>query len=199
MARSTKMYNIKEVIKVYETGMTSNRAISRIVGVHKDTVKKIISIYLTKNLTYQFIKDLSDDDVYKIFYPNNINIKYNKPEPNIEYILKELKSNKTLTIKMLWEEYLIQNPDGLRYTQFRERIKEAVGERDIRMHIERKPGEKMYIDWAGDTGKMYDNLTGEEKKVYFFVATVGVSSYTYVEAFLNTKLESFVQGNVNAL
>ena len=66
-----------------------------------------------------------------MFYPNNTNIKYHKPEFNIEYILEELSNNKTLPIKMLWEEYLTQNPDGLRYTQFRERIKVAIGERNI--------------------------------------------------------------------
>lgn len=199
MARSTQMNKIKEIIQVYESGITSYRAVGRIVDVHKDTVKKVISTAQNKKINYQSIKHLSDDAIYKMFYPDNTNIKYHKPEPNIEFILEELKNNKTLTIKMLWEEYLTQNPDGLRYTQFRERIKEAIGERNIRMHIDRKPGEKMYVDWAGDTGKMYDRLTGEQKKVYYFVATIGVSSYTYVEAFLNTKSESFIQGNVNAL
>ena len=67
------------------------------------------------------------------------------------------------------------------------------------MHIDRKPDGKMYVDCAGDTGRMNGRLIGNQKKVYCFVATIGVSSDAYVEVFLNTKSESFIQGNVKAL
>ncbi|HON64037.1 MAG TPA: hypothetical protein PLA20_04825 [Bacilli bacterium] len=43
------------------------------------------------------------------------------------------------------------------------------------MHVERKPGEKMNVDWAGDTGTVSDPKTGELIKVYIFVASIGVS------------------------
>lgn len=57
----------------------------------------------------------------------------------------------------------------------------------------------MYDDWAGDTAYIYDSATVEEIKVYLFVACIGVSSLAYVEAFLSTKLECYIQGNVSAL
>ena len=80
---------------------------------------------------------------------------------------------------MLWEEYKSEHPDGLGYTQFRERIKNRIDERNIILHIERKPGEKMYIDWAGDTMPIHDLDTGEISKAYFFVACVGEFFYYY--------------------
>jgi hypothetical protein len=43
------------------------------------------------------------------------------------------------------------------------------------MHVERKPGEKMNVDWAGDTGTVSDPKIGELIKVYIFVASIGVS------------------------
>jgi hypothetical protein len=50
-----------------------------------------------------------------------------------------------------------------------------IQERNIRMHVERKPGEKMNVDWAGDTGTVSDPKTGGLIKVYIFVASIGVS------------------------
>lgn len=199
MARSTKMVNIREILRCYEIGLPSFSSMARAIGIDKNTVIKIIrrSDYL--KVKYDDIKNMQDDQPYKLFYPNNVNLKYRKPEPNAVKILQELEANKTLTIKMLWEEYKSENPDGLGYTQFRERIKSKTNERDITIHIERRPGEKMYVDWAGDTMPIYDRDTGEVSKAYLFVACVGVSSLVFVKAYPNTKPMSFIDGNVSAL
>lgn len=149
--------------------MPSFSSIARAIDIDKNTVIKIIRISNAINVKYNDIKCLQDDQLYKLFSPNNVNIKYKKTEPNVDKILKELEANKTLTIKMLWEEYISENPDGLQYTQFRERIKSKINERDITIHIERRPGEKMYIDWAGDTMNIYNRDTGEVSKAYLFL------------------------------
>jgi hypothetical protein len=52
------------------------------------------------------------------------------------------------------------------------------------MHIERRPGEQMEVDWAGTTMEITDNLTGEIILAYIFVATLNYSGYAYVEGFL---------------
>jgi transposase len=199
MARSTQMVKIREILKYYETGIPSFSGIGRAIGIDKNTVIKIIKAAQDMNLKYDDVKDANDDELYKLFYPNNVNIKYRKPEPDVEKIIRELGANKTLTIKMLWEEYKNENLDGLGYTQFRERIKSKINERDITIHIERKPGEKMYVDWTGDTMPILDRDTGEIIKAYLFVTCVGVSSLVFIKAYLNTKLESFINGNVSAL
>jgi transposase len=67
------------------------------------------------------------------------------------------------------------------------------------MHIERKAGEKMEIDWSGDQVNIIDPETGEVTKTSLLVVTIGRSGYPYVEAFLNRDLPSFITGVVNAL
>jgi len=66
------------------------------------------------------------------------------------------------------------------------------------MRIHHKPGEKMEVDWAGNTMSLRDNLTGNEIKVYIFVAVLPCSGYAYVEGFLSQKQESWIQAHVNA-
>ena len=68
------------------------------------------------------------------------------------------------------------------------------------MVVERIPGEKVYIDWIGDQPEiLMDSITGELKKVHFFVTTVGVSNLVYAEAFEDEKLPNFIAGTVHAL
>jgi len=39
-------------------------------------------------------------------------------------------------------------------------------------------GEKLFVDWAGDTVPVFDALMGEERRAHIFVAVLGASNYT---------------------
>ena len=65
------------------------------------------------------------------------------------------------------------------------------------MHINRKPGEQVEVDWAGDTATIIDPDTGEIIKAYIFVGVMTYSQYAYVEAFLDTKQKSWIYAHVH--
>jgi transposase len=50
------------------------------------------------------------------------------------------------------------------------------------MRQNHKAGEKTFIDYSGDGLWLTDPVTGERTKAALFVACLGASSYTYVEA-----------------
>ncbi|HON64036.1 MAG TPA: hypothetical protein PLA20_04820 [Bacilli bacterium] len=91
MSSSVEMIAIKTVLKYFEEGLTSSRAIGRITKISKNTVSAIITKAKAQNITYHQIKDLDDDKIYKMFYPNNTNIKYVRPEPDVDKIIDELR------------------------------------------------------------------------------------------------------------
>ncbi len=64
------------------------------------------------------------------------------------------------------------------------------------MHIQRKPGEQMEVDWAGQTATLVDAETGEILPVYIFVAALSCSQYAYVEGFLSQNQESWIAAHV---
>ena len=66
------------------------------------------------------------------------------------------------------------------------------------MHIDRKPGEQLEVDWAGKTATIIDRDTGEIINAYVFVAVLSCSQYAYVEAFLSQNQESWLAAHVNA-
>ena len=43
-------------------------------------------------------------------------------------------------------------------------------------------GEKLFVDFAGDTVPVFDAATGMERRAHIFVAVLGASNYTYAEA-----------------
>jgi transposase len=51
------------------------------------------------------------------------------------------------------------------------------------MHIPRKPGEQIEVDWAGRTANLTDPDTGDLVKAYVFVGVLSYSQLAYVEAF----------------
>ena len=160
MPRSMKMAEIKRILKLSEDepGL-SERKMGEIIGCSKNTIKAILTIAKRIGATYQSIKDLDEKQIHQLFYPNN-NPYQGVPEPNVDYCIKELKK-KHVTVKLLHEEYLEEHPNGLRYTQFKKRILMAESASSITAHFERKPGERMEIDWSGDKVYYIDNKTGE--------------------------------------
>lgn len=101
-------------------------------------------------------------------------------------------------------EYKQEHPDGYEQSQFYELynryVEKNFGKRNLKMAVERVPGEKMYIDWVGDQPYLLTKPeTGEMIKVHIFTTTLGLSSLIYTEAFLDEKLNSFITGTVNAI
>lgn len=65
------------------------------------------------------------------------------------------------------------------------------------MHISRKPGEQVEVDWAGDPAKIIDPDTGVITEAYLFVGVMTYSQYAYVEAFINEKQRAWITAHVH--
>jgi transposase len=61
-----------------------------------------------------------------------------------------------------------------------------------------KAGEKLYVDYAGDTIPITDPETGEVSQAQIFVAVMGASSYKYAEAQSNQTMPNWIGGHVRA-
>jgi transposase len=121
--------------------------------------------------------------------------------PDLEYVHKELaKSGVTLTL--LWNEYFeqcrMESARPLMYSAFCQQYQQFAAKHKATAHVEHKPGERMEVDWAGDTASLTDNITGKAIPVYVFVAVLPCSGYAYAEGFLDRGMESWITAHVNA-
>jgi transposase len=60
-------------------------------------------------------------------------------------------------------------------------------------------GERLFVDYAGQTVELVDPATGEIRAAQIFVAVLGASSYTYAEASWTQTLPDWIGAHVRAL
>ena len=69
---------------------------------------------------------------------------------------------------------------------------------DVVMRQEHRAGEKMIVDYAGQTVAVVDRDTGELREAQIFVAVLGASNYTYAEATWTQTLADWIASHVRA-
>ena len=60
-------------------------------------------------------------------------------------------------------------------------------------------GERMFVDYAGQTVDKIDAGTGEVRPAQMFVAVMGAFNYTYAEATLTQSLPDWISAHVRPL
>ena len=93
---------------------------------------------------------------------------------------RELR-RKGMTLLLLWQEY-VQASAGLptyQYTQFCQNYHAYAGTLRRSMRQVHRAGEKLFIDYAGQTVPLVDPDTGELRRAHIFIAVLGASNYTY--------------------
>lgn len=87
-----------------------------------------------------------------------------------------------VTLALLWQKYKAQQPDGYQYSHFCDRYGAWRATLDRCLWQEHRAGEKLFVDYAGQTVPIQDRHTGELRQTQIFVAVLGASIYTYAEA-----------------
>jgi transposase len=188
---------IKEMLRLhFEVGLT-NRQIARSLSVSHSTVNDLLGRFQVAGLDWPLPEDLDEAALEAELYSGNTGKSRRRPEPDWNQIHREL-SRKGVTLQLLWFEYKEQYPDGYQYSQFCERYRLWSGKLDVVMRQDHRAGEKVFVDFAGQKVPVTDPRTGRVTDVPVFVATLGASSYTYVEATAAEDLRSFIGAHCRA-
>ena len=121
--------------------------------------------------------------------------------PDMSEVHKELRGkghSKGITLQLLWEEYRAEHPDGYGYTQFCEYYNRFESTLEPVLRQPYVAGEKLFVDWAGETMPLVDPHSGAVRQAFLFVAALGASNYTYAEAFENTRLACWIEAHIHA-
>ena len=115
--------------------------------------------------------------------------------PDWAHVHREIK-RKGVTLVLLWEEYKAVHPDGLQYSQFCDRYRTWAGKLNLVMRQTHAAGEKLFIDYAGQTVPVVDPRTGAVRDAQIFVACLGASQYTYAEATWTQGLPDWIASHI---
>lgn len=195
------MRKIKEILRLRFDCKCSHKEIARSIGIGGTTVGECLSRAKRANISWPLMDGLTDEQLEILLYPSaqkdNIKPKDQQGKISWDYIHQELK-RKHVTLMLLWNEYKQNYPEGLSYSQFCYRYREWSEHLDVWMRQPHKAGEKLFVDYAGRTMPvLMDKNTGEVGEAQIFVATLGASNFTYVEATWTQTLPDWIKSHVN--
>ena len=193
------MTNYREILRLASLGI-NNKQIAEGMGIARQTVVTAMQRASAQGLDWQTAEPLSDRELAARLFPQGDG-KPNYKMPDYDAIHREL-AKPGVTQQLLWFEYCDKcratGEIPYQLTQFKTYYREYVAKTKATMHINRKPGELMEVDWAGQTAFIMDADTGETLEAYLFVAALPYSGYAYAEAFLRQNQEAWIAAHVNA-
>ena len=193
------MIDYREILRLKSLNHTvSHVAVS--VGNSRNTISEVYRRAEVHEIEWPIPDNLTNMDLQRILYPDRKTHEERKL-PDYEYIYKEL-AKPGVTLTLLWAEYCSscesENVIPYQSTQFNDKYHAFAASKKATLRIHHKPGEKMEVDWAGDTLHVINNVTGEPMKAYLFVTCLPCSLYGYAEAFPDMKSNHWIQAHVNA-
>jgi transposase len=193
------MRDVREILRLTDAGV-SQREIARRMGVVPSTVRETLRRFAVAGLTWPLEAEVTDADLEARLYANNGTKRGHRrlAEPDWARVHRELK-RKHVTLSILWDEYIAQEPEGYRYSRFCELYRGWSGKLSVTMRQSHAGGEKLFVDYAGDTVPVVvDRLTGETRPAWIFVAVLGASSFTYAEATWTQGLGDWIGAHTGA-
>ena len=194
-----EMQKLRQIIRLYGQGK-GIKTIQGMLGVSRNTIKKYLQIFTCSGISYDVFFEMSDHELSKMFEISklpSVSQKQLDLEAMLPQLCKQLK-RKGVTRDQLHKQYLEKYPGGYARTHFFCGMQAYLSHSQPVMYIEHKAGDKMYIDFAGE--KLYlEDLSGSRLPVEVFVAILGCSQLTYVEAVYSQKKEDLIRACENAL
>jgi transposase len=196
------MRKLREVLRLRFELKLGYQQIGRSCAIAVSTVHKYLKRAEAAGVSWPLPEDWDEARVEAAVFPHAtppaLEPRSARTPPDFAAIHEQLRSNKYVTLQLLWEEYRQANPEGYRYSRYCELYQSWRSKLDVVLRQEHKAGEKMFVDWAGATIPVYDRHSGQAWPASLFVAALGASSYTWAEATRDQQMEAWLRAHVHA-
>lgn len=190
------MRKIKEVIRLRFEAKLSYERIAAATGVSKGAVTRYLQRARDAGLAWPLPAEIDDARLEALLFPQAPAVLLRHADPDFTRVHQELK-RKGVTLQLLWQEYEAAHPgQAYRYSQFCALYKRFRSGLKRSMRQVHRAGDKLFLDYSGDTVGIIDAATGEIRPAQIFVAVLGASSYTYAEATWSQQLPDWIASHV---
>jgi len=145
-------------------------------------------------ITWPVPEGIDDAELERRLFP--VPCETGPPRAAIDWrrVHEEMK-RRSVTLVLLWQEYRAEQTDGLQQVLW---LIWRMVQYDL-CEQAHSAGEKLLVDYVGDTVLAFDQTNSTEHPAHIFVAALGASNYTCVEARWSEGLGDWVGAHVNAL
>ncbi|AWV20309.1 Transposase (plasmid) [Roseomonas mucosa] len=191
------MRRIRDVLRLkFEAGL-SDRTLAAAVGISKGAVAAYVYRARASGLSWPLPAGLDDTALERRLFPGPPAPEAaRRPVPDWAQVERELR-RRGVTRALLWQEYRAQHPDGFGYSWFCEAYDTWKGQVSPTMRQSHVGGEKVFVDFAGDTMSVIDPGSGEVWQARLFVACMGASNLVFAEARASETLADWLGAHVN--
>lgn len=195
--RRLPMRKITDVLRLHAAGRPA-RQIGPSVGVGRSTVAEYLRRAEVAGVSWPLPEELDEAALERLLFPPPPPAKGRQfVEPDWAATHRELK-RPGVTLALLWDEYRGQHPDGYGYSAFCEHYRRWTGRLSPVMRQRHVAGERMFVDYSGTKMTVIDPATGAAHPAEVFIAVMGASNMTYVEASWSQALPDWIGAHTRA-
>jgi len=192
------MRQLRQTLRLHLESGLSTRECARVLVMPKSTVGDAIRAARVAGVDWALAQTLTDAELEARVYRSVEHVQRRQLEIDFATIHRELK-RKGMTLQLLWEEYAADNARAYRYTAFCTKYRAWAKTLKRSMRQVHVAGEKLFVDYAGQTLPIIDPATGEISQAQIFVAVLGASNYTYACATATQTAADWVASIVDAM
>jgi transposase len=188
---------IREVLRlVFGVGL-SLREVERSLSISHVTASGYVARAKEVGLSWPLPEHLDDGALARLLFPRPAPPEI-RPIPDWSYVHRELRRKKVTRILMR-QVYKDVHPDGYALSRFYKLYNRWAEKLDLVMRQEHRAGEKLFVDFAGQTVPIVDKGTGEILfTAQIFVAVLGASNNTYAFATRTQTLADWIDAHMKA-
>jgi len=192
-AERLSMRKLREVLRLAALGL-SRRAIGRSLNLSHNTVGLYLDRATTAGVRWSDCASLDDAALEARLCPP-APVAVPRPLPDWPIIHQELR-RKGVTLRLVWLEYKASEPTGYQYSQFATLYRAWADTLDPVLRQVHVAGEKVFVDYAGQTLAVVEPSTGELREAQLFVGALGASNYTFAELTWTQSLPDWIGSHV---
>ena len=160
------MRRIRETLRLHLQAGLSYSEIARALKVSKSVAGKYVSLARAAGVDWEAAQALSDQELDARLYRPALPRSSHQLAPDFALVHQELK-RPGVTLQLLWEEYSRSNEQAYKYTSFSVKYRQFAQSLKRSMRQVHVAGEKLFIDYAGQTPTLATSLRfslGEQAK-----------------------------------
>jgi transposase len=192
------MRQVVEALRLTFDQGRSQREIARALGVSQSTISEYRSRFAASGLPWPLPAELDEAALAARLYPPTPHALVPRPEPDWGWVHTERK-RPGMTLQPCWIEGKAKEPTGYGYTQFCARYHTWADTLEPVLRQVHIPGDKVFVDYAGQTMPVRDMAAGTMRDAQIFVGALGASHLLFVMASWSQTLADWIAAHVAML
>jgi transposase len=177
LQKRLKMLKLREILRLSIDARLSQNQIAKALHTAKGTVNQTLKRFTKSKVPWPLPEGMKDSELFALLYTAPKAVLTDPAMPDLDASARSM-GEPGASIQRMYEDFSAENPNGLKRSQFFEVVGAHLKLKKIHLRMDRKPGEKLYIDFAG-TMLRISPAPGVTLKIPIFVCSLGASGKSF--------------------